>query len=144
MAYCVFRYNHKRGKRAACEPENKKLEVWLTRIRHLRRLMGLEAIYQAPRTSMPSPAHWFYPYLLEGVVIDRRNQDWCADSTYIPVRRGVPYLVAIMSGERRIALDWATRRGLAWRHDQTAEDTLTKPPNCPAMWDHLRRHDHGE
>ncbi len=64
---------------------------------------------------MPSPAHWFYPYLLEGVVIDRRNQDWCADSTYIPVRRGVPYLVAILSGERRIALDWATRRDLAWR-----------------------------
>ena len=58
------------------------------RVRRLMRLMGLEAIYQAPRTSMPHPAHRVYPYLLRGMVIDRPNRVWCADITYIPVQRG--------------------------------------------------------
>ena len=71
------------------------------------RLMGLEAIYQAPRTSDPHPAHRIYPYLLKSMAIERANQVWCADITYIPVRRGFLYLVAIM--------DWATRHVLAWR-----------------------------
>ena len=77
------------------------------RVRRLMRLMGLEAIYQAPRTSDPHPAHRVYPYLLRGMVIDRPNRVWCADITYIPVQRGFLYLVAIM--------DWATRYVLAWR-----------------------------
>jgi len=77
------------------------------RVRRLMRLMGLEAIYQAPRTSDPHPAHRVYPYLLGGMVIDRPNQVWCADITYIAVQRGFLYLVAIM--------DWATRHVLAWR-----------------------------
>ena len=77
------------------------------RVRRLMRLMGLEAIYQAPRTSAPHPAHRIYPYLLKGMTIDRPNQVWCADITYIPVQRGFLYLVAIM--------DWATRHVLAWR-----------------------------
>ena len=77
------------------------------RVRRLMRLMGLEAIYQAPRTSAPHPAHRVYPYLLKGRTIDRPNQVWCADITYIPVQRGFLYLVAIM--------DWATRHVLAWR-----------------------------
>ena len=58
------------------------------RVRRLMRLMGLEAIYQAPRTSTPHPAHRVYPYLLNGLKIDRPNQVWCADITYIPVQRG--------------------------------------------------------
>ncbi len=77
------------------------------RVRRLMRLMGLQAIYQAPRTSAPHPAHRIYPYLLRGLAIDRPNQVWCADITYIPVQRGFLYLVAIM--------DWATRHVLAWR-----------------------------
>ena len=54
------------------------------RVRRLMHLMGLEAIYQAPKTSTPHPAHRIYPYLLKGMVIDRPNQVWCADITYIP------------------------------------------------------------
>ena len=83
------------------------------RVRRLMRLMGLEAIYQAPRTSAPHPAHRIYPYLLRRMTIDRPNQVWCADITYIPVRRGFLYLVAIM--------DWATRHVLAWRLSNTMD-----------------------
>ena len=83
------------------------------RVRRLMRLMGLEAIYQAPRTSAPHPAHRIYPYLLGGLAIDRPNQVWCADITYIPVERGFLYLVAIM--------DWATRHVLAWRLSNTID-----------------------
>ena len=77
------------------------------RVRRLMRLMGLQAIYQAPRTTTRHPQHRVYPYLLKGLAIDRPNQVWCADITYIPVQRGFLYLVAVM--------DWATRRVLAWR-----------------------------
>jgi len=83
------------------------------RVRRLMRLMGLEAIYQAPRTSAPHPAHRVYPYLLKGMAIERPNQVWCADITYIPVQRGFLYLVAIM--------DWATRKVLAWRLSNTMD-----------------------
>ena len=83
------------------------------RVRRLMRLMGLEAIYQAPRTSTPHPTHRIYPYLLKGIEIDRPNQVWCADITYIPVQRGFLYLVAIM--------DWATRHVLSWRLSNTMD-----------------------
>ncbi len=83
------------------------------RVRRLMRLMGLAAIYQAPRTSAPHPAHRIYPYLLKGLAIDRPNRVWCADITYIPVQRGFLYLVAIM--------DWATRHVLAWRLSNTMD-----------------------
>ena len=83
------------------------------RVRRLMRLMGLEAIYQAPRTSEPHPAHRIYPYLLKGMAIERPNHVWCADITYIPVQRGFLYLVAIM--------DWATRRVLSWRLSNTMD-----------------------
>ena len=77
------------------------------------RLMGLEAIYQAPRTSAPHPAHRIYPYLLRNLTITRADHVWCADITYIAVRRGFLYLVAIM--------DWATRHVLAWRLSNTMD-----------------------
>ena len=89
--------------------------VWIGRhrVRRLMRLMGLEAIYQAPRTSTPHPAHRVYPYLLRDVAVARPDHVWCADITYIPVRRGFLYLVAIM--------DWATRHVLAWRLSNTMD-----------------------
>ena len=83
------------------------------RVRRLMRLMGLQAIYQAPRTSMPHPEHRIYPYLLRDLAVDRPNQVWCADITYIPVQRGFLYLVAVM--------DWATRHVLAWRLSNTMD-----------------------
>ena len=83
------------------------------RVRRLMRLMGLEAIYRAPRTSTPHPAHRVYPYRLKGLTIERPNQVWCGDITYIPVRCGFLYLVAIM--------DWASRRVLAWRLSNTMD-----------------------
>ncbi len=83
------------------------------RVRRLMRMMGLQAIYQAPRTSDPHPEHRIYPYRLKGLAITRANQVWCADITYIPVQRGFLYLVAIM--------DWATRHVLAWRLSNTMD-----------------------
>ena len=83
------------------------------RVRRLMRLLGLEAIYRKPRTSVADPEHRVYPYLLRGLTIDRPNQVWCADITYIPVQDGFLYLVAIM--------DWASRRVLAWRLSNTLD-----------------------
>jgi len=83
------------------------------RVRRLMRKMGLQAIYQAPRTSDPHPEHKIYPYLLKGLSITRPNHVWCADITYIPMRRGFLYLVAIM--------DWATRKVLSWKLSNTMD-----------------------
>lgn len=81
------------------------------RVRRLMAKMGLEAIYKRPRTSQPHPQHPVFPYLLKKMKIDRPNQVWCADITFIPVKRGFLYLVAIM--------DWATRKVLSWRLSNT-------------------------
>lgn len=83
------------------------------RVRRLMRLMGIEAIYQKPRTSDPHPAHKTCPYLLRDLEIVRTNHVWCADITYIPVRRGFLYLVAIM--------DWHSRTVLSWRLSNTMD-----------------------
>ena len=83
------------------------------RARRLMRVMGLAAIYQRPRTTIPHPEHRIYPYLLRDLIISRPNQVWCTDITYIPMRRGFPYLVAIM--------DWATRKVLSWRVANTMD-----------------------
>jgi len=83
------------------------------RIRRLMRVMALVAIYQKPNTSRKHPDHKVYPYLLRGLIIDRPNQVWCADITYIPMAKGFVYLVAVM--------DWFSRRVLAWRVSITLE-----------------------
>ena len=76
------------------------------RIRRLMRLMGLEAIYPKPKTSRPHPAHKVYPYLLRNKVVERPNQVWAADITYIPMSRGFMYLVAVMDRHSRKVLSW--------------------------------------
>ncbi|WP_428846056.1 IS3 family transposase [Magnetospirillum sulfuroxidans] len=83
------------------------------RVARLMALMGLSPIYQKPRTSDPHPQHPVYPYLLKDLAITRPNQVWCADITYIPMRKGFLYLVAVM--------DWATRKVLAWKLSNTME-----------------------
>ncbi|WP_412551835.1 IS3 family transposase [Shimia sp. MIT910701] len=77
------------------------------RVRRLMRLMRLVPIYQEPNTSKKHPQHKVWPYLLRNMVIDRPNRVWCADITYIPMRRGFLYLIAIM--------DWYSRKVLSWR-----------------------------
>lgn len=83
------------------------------RVRRLMKLMGLQAIYQDPKTSLPHPQHKIYPYLLKDLNINRPNQVWCSDITYIPIKRGFLYLVAIM--------DWYSRKVLSWRISNTLD-----------------------
>src|SRR5262249_30035736 len=83
------------------------------RLQRLMRLLGLAAIYQRPNTSKPAAAHKIYPYLLRGLAIDRVNQVWCSDITYIPMAKGFLYLVVIM--------DWVSRAVLAWRLSNTLD-----------------------
>jgi putative transposase len=99
---------------------SRRMAAWLAtqghpvnrkRAQRLMRLMGLVAIYQRPNTSKAAAAHKVYPYLLGGLSIDRVNQVWCSDVTYIPLANGFLYLVAIM--------DWHSRAVLAWRLSNT-------------------------
>lgn len=83
------------------------------RVRRLMRRMGLSAIYQRPETAVPNPEHKIWPYLLRDMAISRPDHVWCADITYIPMRKGFLYLIAVM--------DWATRRVLAWRLSNTMD-----------------------
>ncbi len=83
------------------------------RVRRLMRLMGLEAIYPKPRLSMPDSQHRVYPYLLRGIRVERPDQVWCADITYIRLLQGFVYLVAIM--------DWFSRYVLSWRLSVTLD-----------------------
>jgi putative transposase len=83
------------------------------RIQRLMRLMGIQAIYPKPRLSIGGKDHKIYPYLLKGLTINRPDQVWCADITYIRLTHGFVYLVAIM--------DWYSRRVLSWRLSNTLD-----------------------
>ena len=83
------------------------------RIQRLMRLMGIQAIYPKPRLSIIGKDHKIYPYLLKGLSIDRPNQVWCADITYIRLAYGFVYLVAIM--------DWYSRFVISWRLSNTMD-----------------------
>ena len=83
------------------------------RVRRLMRLMGIEALGPKPRTTQPAPGHKIYPYLLRDMTIDRPNQVWAADITYIPIGHGFLYLVAV--------IDWASRAVLSWRLSNTMD-----------------------
>ena len=96
--------------RSEGQPINRK------RVQRLMRLMGIAALGPKPRTSKPAPGHKIYPYLLRDLIIDRPNQVWAADITYIPMTRGFLYLVAI--------IDWASRVVLAWRLSNTMDVTF--------------------
>ena len=86
------------------------------RMQRLMRKMGIAALGPKPRTTTPAPGHKIYPYLLRGLAIERPNQVWAADITYIPIGRGHLYLVAIM--------DWASRALLSWRLSNTMDSSF--------------------
>jgi len=101
---------------------SRRMTVWLQRqgrpvsrkrVQRLMRIMGLQAIYRRPRTSLRALGHKVYPYLLGGMEITRPNQVWATDITYIPMARGFLYLVAI--------IDWYSRYVLAWRLSNTLD-----------------------
>jgi putative transposase len=77
------------------------------RVRRLMRVMGLEAIYPKKRLSAPGEGHKRFPYLLRGLLVDHPDQVWCADITYIGLRRGFAYLVAVLDWHSRYVLSWA-------------------------------------
>jgi putative transposase len=97
------------------------------RVQRLMRLMGLEALSPKPKTSRAAAQHRVYPYLLRAMTIDRPNQVWAADITYIPMARGFLYLVAVM--------DWYSRYVLAWRLSNTMDNAFC----LDALDDALRR-----
>src|SRR5262249_60688107 len=92
------------------EPVNRK------RVRRLMRLMGLEAIYPKPKLSTAGRGHRIYPYLLRDVRIERPDQVWSTDITYVPLARGFMYLAAV--------LDWFSRYVIAWRLSNTLEGSV--------------------
>ena len=83
------------------------VEIGRCHVATLMKRMGIEAIYRKPNTSKPAPGHKIYPYLLRGMKIERPNQVWAMDITYVPMARGFVYLAAV--------LDWFSRRVLSWR-----------------------------
>jgi putative transposase len=104
---------------------SRRMTVWLAgqghavnrkRVRRLMALMGLEAVYPKPRLSAPGQGHKVFPYLLRGVKIDRVDQVWSTDITYIPLPSGFMYLAAV--------IDWYSRYVLAWRLSNTLDGSF--------------------
>lgn len=116
------------SRRLTVELRGEGFAVNRKRVRRLMRTMGIEAIYQKPNTSRKHPEDKTYPYLLTGLEINKPNQVWCADITYIPMAKGFLYLVAVM--------DWHSRRVLAWRLSLTLESEFC----VEALQEALRLH----
>lgn len=98
------------------------------RVQRLMRTMGIQAVYPRPRTSIPGDGHKVYPYLLKGLKIDRPNQVWATDISYVPLARGFMYLVAI--------IDWYSRKVLSWRVSNTMDTDFC----VDALEEALQRH----
>ena len=94
----------------------KALGVNRKRVQRLMRLMGLEAVYPKRRTTCPAPGHKIYPYLLRNLQVTRPDQVWATDITYVPLRHGFLYLVAV--------IDWYSRYVLSWRLSNTLEGSF--------------------
>jgi len=104
------------------------VEIGRCRVATLMKRMGIEALYRKPNTSKPAPGHKIYPYLLRGMTIDRPNQVWAMDLTYVPMARGFVYLAVV--------IDWFSRRVLAWRLSITMEAAFC----AEALEEALARH----
>ena len=110
------------------------------RVRRLMKRMGLIAVYPKPRTSIQSRENKVFPYLLRGLVIDRSNQVWCTDITYIPMARGFAYLIAIM--------DWHSRAVLSWKLSNTMDtsfcvEALKEARQTAGCWPGIMNTDQG-
>jgi len=100
------------------------------RVRRLLRTMGLEAVYQKPNTSKPNPEHKVYPYLLRGLVIDRCDQVWSTDITYIRLASGFVYLMAVIDWYSRYVLGWALSTSLDADFCIEAVGNITERKQC--------------
>jgi putative transposase len=89
------------------------LNIGRCHVATLMKRMGIQALYRRPNTSKPAPGHKIYPYLLRRMIIDRPNQVWAMDITYVPMAKGFVYLAAVV--------DWFSRRVLSWRVSITME-----------------------
>lgn len=103
-------------------------QIGRKRVSRLMKTMGIEALYRKPNLSRRHAAHPIYPYLLRNLKIDRPNQVWATDITYIPMRRGFVYLVAV--------IDWYSRRVLSWR----VSNTMTTDFCLDAVREAIARH----
>jgi putative transposase len=103
--------------------------IGFKRVRRLMRLMGIEAIYRKPKTTISNPENKTYPYLLKDRTIDRPNQVWATDITYIPMRHGFLYLVVVM--------DWVSRYVLSWKLSNTLEAAFC----CEALEEALQQYE---
>jgi putative transposase len=101
------------SRRTRDELEDRGHKVNRKRVQRLMRLMDLRALYPRRRTSQPGKGHKIYPYLLRDLPVERVNQAWATDITYLPMAKGFMYLVAIM--------DWHSRRVLSWRVSNTLD-----------------------
>jgi len=104
---------------------SRRMTIWLNgqgeevnrkRVQRLMRVMGLEAIYPKPRLSLAGKGHRIYPYLLRGVTVERRDQVWSTDITYVPMASGFMYLAAV--------IDWYSRYVIAWRLSNTLDGSF--------------------
>src|SRR5260370_26181660 len=104
---------------------SRRMTIWLNeqgeevnrkRVQRLMRVMGLEAIYPKPRLSLAGKGHRIYPYLLRGVKVERRDQGWSTDISYVPMASGVMYLAAV--------IDWFSRYVIAWRLSNTLDGSF--------------------
>ena len=128
------------SRRIAVELRARGFRIGRGKARRLMRRMGLVAIYPKPRTSLKSPEHKVYPYLLRNLDITRPNQVWCSDITYIPMKRGFAYLVVIM--------DWYSRAVLGWRISNTLDTdfclrALEDAREVAGVWPEIMNTDQG-
>jgi putative transposase len=112
---------------------SRRMTIWLNeqgeevnrkRVRRLMRVMGLEAIHPRPRTTVRDPDHKVYPYLLRGLAIERRDQVWSTDITYVPMPSGFMYLSAVIDWYSRYVIDWRLRYVIDWRLSNTLDGSF--------------------
>lgn len=104
------------SRRIMHELRSRGYDVGRGHVSKLMRIMGIEAIYRKPKTTIPDKQHKVYPYLLRGLDITQANQAWASDISYLPMAKGFCYLTVIM--------DWASRKVLAWRLSNTLDTSF--------------------